>query len=279
MQRFGSAGSFNTLAKKVTPSIGSAVQTLKMSGGIDNFISYLNLLVGKGSGSGWDKTETAATAEVIRRGCCAENPIILDCGANRGTWTRELRRHLGSDRGRWIVIEPAPENVKLLQALPNVDIVEAAVGEREEELKLFSNSAGSEWASLHERQDSFTQGHVFSVRTVPVVMVDKLVSEKGLDHVDFLKMDIEGHELFALRGAIQSLSARRIKALSFEFGSGNINSRTFFRDFWDLLVPLGFELRRICPGGGTVVVKSYYENLEVFRGVSNYIGVLKQTQA
>ena len=110
-------------------------------------------------------------------------------------------------------------------------------------------------------------------------MVDKLVSEKGLDHVDFLKMDIEGHELFALRGAIQSLSARRIKALSFEFGSGNINSRTFFRDFWDLLIPLGFELRRICPGGGTVVVKSYYENLEVFRGVSNYIGVLKQTQA
>lgn len=119
------------------------------------------------------------------------------------------------------------------------------------------------------------KGIKFSVRTVPVIMIDNLIADKCLDHVDFMKMDIEGHELFALRGAIQALSAGRIKALSFEFGSGNVNSRTFFRDFWDLLIPLGFELRRICPGGGTVPVKTYYENLEVFRGVTNYIAVLK----
>jgi hypothetical protein len=54
-----------------------------------------------------------------------------------------------------------------------------------------------------------------------------------------------------------------------------VNSRTFFRDFWELLIPLGFEIRRICPGGRTIGVKSYYEDLEMFRGVTNYIATLR----
>ena len=87
-------------------------------------------------------------------------------------------------------------------------------------------------------------------------------------------MDLEGHELFALNGATTALKLGYIKALSFEFGAGNVNSRTFFRDFWELLTPLGFELRRICPGGVTVPVREYYEDLEFFRGVSNYVGIL-----
>jgi hypothetical protein len=61
--------------------------------------------------------------------------------------------------------------------------------------------------------------------------------------------------------------------LTFEFGSGQINSRTFFHDFWDLLQPLGFALRRICPGGRTVPVDEYYEDLEYFRGVTNYLAL------
>lgn len=275
MTRLADAGSLKKIAKKITPPIGTAVQSLGMSNGIELFVSYLNLLVGKGSGSGWDKTETGATANVLRQGCCSDRPVVIDCGANRGYWTRELRSHLGSDNGQWICIEPAPENVQCLEDLPNVEIIQAAVGERAEELQLYYYDSGSGWTSLHQRNDSFAQGYQFSVRTVPVITIDSLIADKGLDHVDFMKMDIEGHELFALRGATQSLTERRIKALSFEFGSGNVNSRTFFRDFWDLLTPLGFELRRICPGGATVPVKNYYEDLEVFRGVTNYIAVLR----
>ena len=274
MTRLNDPGSLNRIAKKITPQIGTAVQSLGMSNGIELFVSYLNLLVGKGSGTGWDKTETIATANVLRQVCPSGQPVVIDCGANIGNWTRELRSHIGTDRGRWIVIEPTPENIKRLQSLPNVEIVEAAAGERAEKLQLYNyNSSG--WTSLHPRNDSFAQGYEFSVDTVPVITIDSLIADKGLDHVDFLKMDIEGHELFALRGAIKSLSERRISALSFEFVSGNVNSRTFFRDFWDLLTPLGYELRRICPGGATLPVKSYYEDLEVFRGVTNYIAVLR----
>jgi hypothetical protein len=91
-----------------------------------------------------------------------------------------------------------------------------------------------------------------------------------------MKMDIEGHELFALRGAQRALTSRKIGALSFEFGCGNINSRTFFRDFWNLLNGSGFDIWRIAPGGREVRIIEYYEDLEYFRGATNYVAALAQ---
>jgi len=57
----------------------------------------------------------------------------------------------------------------------------------------------------------------------------------------------------------------------FEFGAPNIYSRTFFSDFWDLLTADGFRLDRILPGGRLLRIDSYSEELEHFRGVSNYL--------
>jgi hypothetical protein len=93
--------------------------------------------------------------------------------------------------------------------------------------------------------------------------------------VDFMKIDVEGHELAVLNGAIKSLKGRLIKALSFEFGSGNLNSRTFFHDFWDMLTPLGFHIFRILPSSRLMPINKYSEDCEYFRGATNYIAILK----
>jgi hypothetical protein len=87
-------------------------------------------------------------------------------------------------------------------------------------------------------------------------------------------MDIEGHELFALRGAQKCLANHRIGGLLFEFGFGNINSRTFLKDFWDLLSP-DFRIYRVTPSGIPLLINEYYEDLEYFRGATNYIAELK----
>ena len=62
-----------------------------------------------------------------------------------------------------------------------------------------------------------------------------------------------------------------MRAISVEFGSGNITTRTFFHDIWDLLHPRGYQLARIAPGGRLIPVTEYYEDLEYFRGVTNYL--------
>ena len=113
----------------------------------------------------------------------------------------------------------------------------------------------------------------FSAVEVPVVRLDDIIEEFQIEIVDFLKLDIEGAELDALLGAAAALRSGAIRALSFEFGMNNIDSRTFFRDFWDLLVPLGFSIFRIAPGGTLIRIREYREELEYFKIVSNYVAV------
>jgi hypothetical protein len=81
--------------------------------------------------------------------------------------------------------------------------------------------------------------------------------------------------VLALQGARAALEAGNITTVAFEFGSGNVNSRACFRDFWDLLEPLGYRLWRIRPGRGITAIPEYTEELEHFRGVSNCIASLK----
>jgi FkbM family methyltransferase len=179
-------------------------------------------------------------------------------------------------RARVFVFEPAPscqEHIRSLK-LPNALLIPNAVGERPGKAQLHFSSALDGSASLHARGDSYFRGLDYKSIEVEVVTLDQVMEQHGIEFVDFVKMDIEGHELSALQGAAQALKAGRIGALSFEFGSGNINSRTFFRDFWNLLTAYNFKLWRVTPGGQLLLLEDYYEDCEYFRGVSNYVARL-----
>jgi FkbM family methyltransferase len=200
-------------------------------------------------------------------------PTVIDYGANVGNGTISLRERMHSNSGTWILIEPAPKCADACRKIPNVEVIEAAAGEAPGRLRLHLDEGRSGLASLHPRRDTFAAGCEFVEHEVPVIVIDDLIEQRSLSTVHILKMDIEGHELFALKGAQRSLQNGTIRALTFEFGAGNINSRTFFRDFWDFLTPLGFRIERITPGGRTIEIAQYDEQLEFFRGVSNYIAV------
>ena len=163
-----------------------------------------------------------------------------------------------------------------VQTLADVEVIEAAVGERPGTATLFTPGDQNGLASLHQRRDSLAREQNFVGHEVRMTTIDEILTARGIELVDFAKMDLEGHELFALRGAAESLKHHRLRALSFEFGVGNVNSRTFFRDFWDLLTGYGYRIERIYPGGKTAPVTEYYEDLEFFRGVTNYVALAPQ---
>jgi FkbM family methyltransferase len=230
--------------------------------------AYMNFLMGKGSGTGWDLAhETEIAASLIHR----DVPVLFDVGANIGDWSKGMLARV--PRARIFLFEPAPacqERIRSLN-LPNALLIPNAVGERPGKTLLHFSSSLDGSASLHARGDSYFRGLDYKAMEVEVVTLDQVMEQHGIEFVDFVKMDIEGHEFSALQGAGQSLKARRIGALSFEFGSGNINSRTFFRDFWNLLTSYNFKLWRVTPAGRLLPIEDYYEDCEYFRGVSNYI--------
>jgi FkbM family methyltransferase len=271
MTSLESSATARRLAKAVTPPIANFAAAARFSSGLDLLVTYLSLINGKGSGSGWDDGELRVAARTLRM---ISEPVVVDCGANMGTWTEGVRGALGHQRGRWLLVEPVAEYAERLQQLANVTVIAAAAGEDTSVLPLYVPDRPSGWVSLHQRGDSFAQGEEFGTREVQVLKLDDVFRSHDVDHVDFLKMDLEGHELYALRGAGDYLEQGRVAALAFEFGSANVNSRTFFRDFWELLTPLGYTLHRMVPGGRTVTVPRYDETLEFFRGATNYLAIL-----
>jgi len=133
--------------------------------------------------------------------------------------------------------------------LPGKTIVPSALSDHSGEEPFYVS--GPRWfaASLYQRAETFcTQTEQQEIR-VPVTTLDEVLEREGIEFVDFAKFDIEGAELSAFRGATRTFSRGGIAALSLEFGSGNINSRTFFRDFWDFLTDYGFDIFRVLPGG------------------------------
>jgi FkbM family methyltransferase len=234
--------------------------------------AYLNFLMGKGSGTGWDLAHEIKTAlACVHRKC----PVVFDVGANVGEWSEAFLANVPA--ARLYLFEPSPgaQNAIRARNLGEVMLVPCAVGDRPGKARLLFSSPLDRTASLHQRRESYFRHNKYQSLEVDVVTLDQIIQERQIDFVDFVKMDIEGHELRALEGASAALQARRIGAFSFEFGAGNINSRTFFRDLWDFLVEHGFRLSRITPSGRLLPIDNYYEDCEYFRGVSNYIAELK----
>lgn len=52
---------------------------------------------------------------------------------------------------------------------------------------------------------------------VPAITLDGYLAETGIRQVDMLKLDVEGFELAALRGAAEGLRSRRIRTVYFEY--------------------------------------------------------------
>jgi FkbM family methyltransferase len=257
-------GASKTLAR----GIGSLALVPGFRAALPAFSDYMHLVMGQGAAAGWDlASEVAVAARAVAR----MDPFVIDAGANTGAWTREFLRH--KPAARILAIEPLAVAADALRLISpgRIEVLEAALSACDGEAMLHRAHPTDVAASLTPRRDPPFVRRDFRATKVRTLALDHLDSLP--ERIDFLKLDLEGHDLDALRGAGHLLETGRIGALSFEFGSANLNSRTYFLDFWELLVPLGFRVSRIGPGGFLWPVDCYCEALEYFRGATNYLAV------
>lgn len=127
--------------------------------------------------------------------------IVLDCGANVGTFAR-LAFKDGAEKV--VAIEPAPENIEALRRAFPTEIADGrlvlypkGVWHEDAELTMNVDPGNSAADSFVMKQKDATASTV----KLPLTTIDKLVAELKLERVDFIKMDIEGAETNAIRGA------------------------------------------------------------------------------
>jgi len=229
------------------------------------------LLLGKAAGYGWGvEVEVEAALSTVR----SKEPVVFDVGANVGNWSLEFSRRCPGSR--IFMFEPQTACQKLINELniPNSVLIPKAVSSSAGTAPFFCDGTSS-YASLFGRRDSSVKVHGLELEptSIETVILDGVIEDFGLPRIDFVKMDIEGNEVAALQGATKSLETRKIRALSFEIGSSNVNSRTFFCDFWEILCPRGYSIFRILPCGKLLPVPEYSETCENFRGCTNYVAV------
>jgi FkbM family methyltransferase len=211
------------------------------------------------------KHEVVCAARFIGR----QTPVLFDVGANIGGWTYEARARF-PDASRIVMFEPQPSCWPQLerQLCPTIHLERLALSNQAHDDAVFWANENDEISSFYKRSDFGTAPHEIRVATATV---DSFIEAAQLEFVDFMKMDVEGHEFDILSGARASIAARRIGALSFEFGQANVDSRTFFLDFWNLFAGEGWDIFRMMHNGRLLRLDGYSRDLEYFAGVGNYI--------
>jgi FkbM family methyltransferase len=139
---------------------------------------------------------------------------VLDIGAHHGLYTLLASKRVGS-KGRVFAFEPSPRersalrlNVRLNKGLNlsgNVTVQGFAVGNEDVEVDLF---VAEDWAAGYNSLRPPNVSVTTSTTRVHVVRLDDWLARHKIDHVDFIKLDIEGAELAALRGAQRLLEVR-----------------------------------------------------------------------
>ncbi len=194
-----------------------------------------------------------------------ERPVVLDVGANVGGYSRMV---LKARPGATIhAFEPSATAFRQLVNLPGVVAHHHGLSDKEGAMTLFSDQQGSEMASVHQRDLERLSIRTDVTENATFCRLDAVWPELAVEHVDLLKIDVEGHDLHVLRGAGDLLDGRRIRMVQFEFGGANIDSRSFLRDFLKLLEPT-YRVSRLLPRG--FAVASGDERGEVFV-YANYV--------
>ena len=83
---------------------------------------------------------------------------------------------------------------------------------------------------------------------------------------------MEGHELDVLDGAKVMFANKAIDMVTFEFGGCNIDTRTFFQDFWYFFSKNDMAIYRILPNQRLYHITSYNESREQF-DTTNYVAI------
>ena len=162
---------------------------------------------------------------------------LFDVGANRGGYTSLLLSAF--PHATVHAFEPAGQTFKLLSELHGTEqrvvLNNVGLGSESGKMSIFYDREGSGLTSLYQRDLNHIGVELNQSETIVLTTIDEYCENKRIQKLDFMKVDVEGHELEVFKGARRMLEQSRIHAIQFEFGGCNIDSGTYFKDFWKLL--------------------------------------------
>jgi len=176
------------------------------------------------------------------------DPVIVEAGAYTGADTVELAKIWPA--GRIFAFEPLPSLMARVKARTakhtNIVPCELALSDRRGEAMMHISGGASDASSSLRPPKVTKQTHPHITWdqsiTVQTATLDQWAQEKQIDHVDFLWLDMQGHELAALKAAPRIMATVKV-----------IVTEVFLKELYEG-APLYAEVRAWLEGQGFEVV-------------------------
>lgn len=131
---------------------------------------------------------------------------FFDVGANVGCFSLIASKCVGNN-GKVFAFEPVKrvytrlyENIEL-NRLNNISVITKALNETDSTLRLYLASQENLGMSSIQEHDAMS-GEVVEI---PAISLDNFIASNNITKVDFIKIDIEGAELSALKGMVNTI--------------------------------------------------------------------------
>jgi FkbM family methyltransferase len=197
----------------------------------------------------------SAEEEFFRNLDLAEK-VVYDIGAFHGLMTLHFARQAKAV----ISFEPHPQNLRRLteniqlNRLTNVRVIQRGMGEAEGSIELacdprMPGAASGDPAIISQVKDSIAAAQSVCVA---VSRLDDAIEREHLPLPDFVKMDIEGMELSALRGMAKLLAERRPDLYLEMHGATEDEKSRKSKEILEFLFQAGYKLIRHVETGAAI---------------------------
>jgi len=193
--------------------------------------------------------------------------MIFDVGANIGQWT-----HLALKINPNLTIhcfEPAQAAYQKLSSQPipeNVTCNHFGLSSKNGQETLYLFDEESELNSIYQRQGLEASGLATPQRTQAIQLktLETYCEEKNISQIDFLKVDVEGHELEVFKGMSSFLKKGQVKMIQFEYGGTSLDAKIFLKTFFDLFKDLDYDFYKIY-SNKVKLISQYDQKLDNFQ--------------
>ncbi|MCH2232342.1 MAG: FkbM family methyltransferase [Crocinitomicaceae bacterium] len=180
------------------------------------------------------------TFQHIRKKLKKRSPVIFDCGANIGLYSLNLAKLYPNAQIH--SFEPLTYNFEIfknnitLNSFNSIVANQLGVGSKNEELDI-KFGAKKSGASLYEN-DFNNEGS----ETIKITTIDNYCTQNNISEIDLIKIDIEGAEMEALRGAETTLKKSKSCIIVAEVIEQHLKAaKSSTKEVFEFLENLGFK--------------------------------------
>jgi FkbM family methyltransferase len=216
---------------------------------------------------------------------------VLDVGANTGHWSIACSDSC-NNRATIYAFEPGDQNYARLKNTienrANIVPINLGLSDADATMEMLISDGTSVKSSVETSSARNLNTGVTDFHQEPHQFIrgDVFCKKQGLNRIDFLKIDTEGHDYKVLLGFSDMISSGRVDVIQFEYNRLNVYVKSMLMDFYNLLnkqlTTDGYLIGRIYPNSVNFKEYSIYDEnfvdgnfLAVRRNLSEQIKFLR----